>query len=76
MVAGIVPFVAAALALIRDLPGLHTVVVPNVDARPETLIAGAAVCIVGAYTRRRLSIPSSRRTEEVKPTTAPSTLVE
>lgn len=76
MVVGAVPFVAAALALIRDLPGAHTIVIPNVDARPETLLAGAALCAFGAFTRRRLSVASPRPNEELKPTAPQSSLVE
>lgn len=55
MVIGGVPFVLAGLALLRDWLGRHGMnVIPNVDARPQALLAGAAVFLVGALLRRSL----------------------
>ena len=65
MILGALPFVAAGLDILRHFPGGHGFkVIPNVDARPEALVAGAIVCFIGAYMRRRLSIAARRSDDE------------
>ena len=76
MVAGAVPFVAAALGMIRELPGGHGFIFPNVAAGPVALLLGATVLTLGAYAHRRLSTPALRPNEELKPTASTSSLVE
>lgn len=55
MIVGGLPLAAWALALLRDLLGRRGFdLIPNVAPRPEALIIGAGVFVLGAFMRRRL----------------------
>jgi hypothetical protein len=65
MIVGTLPFLAAGMALLRELVGRTGLdVIPNVSARPEALLAGAVSFAIGAVMRRRTLASGARHVAE------------